>query len=190
MTALRNPKATTTASRRRIEKIIHDFDFDLFESHVHLPPHHLREDGHVISQVLPSEVRRAIMSVRNHNVAGADRMKSEYLKYLPPVLINTLARLFVRYLSECKGPKKQKTSKTVLLYKKGDPHDTGNYRPICLLSVEKSWMKQSQVSKQAFKKDPTRLTTFTLFQNSSRYHESTRCRSVSIPRVEERLRLS
>ncbi|KAK6743191.1 hypothetical protein RB195_010447 [Necator americanus] len=32
-------------------------------------------------------------------------------------------------------PKQWKTSKTVLLYEKGDPHDIGNYRPICLLSV-------------------------------------------------------
>ncbi|KAK6764893.1 hypothetical protein RB195_025000 [Necator americanus] len=32
-------------------------------------------------------------------------------------------------------PKQWETSKTVLLYKKGDPHDIGNYRPICLLSV-------------------------------------------------------
>ncbi|EYB97924.1 hypothetical protein Y032_0135g1892 [Ancylostoma ceylanicum] len=28
-----------------------------------------------------------------------------------------------------------KTSRTVLLYKKGDPQDIGTYRPICLLSV-------------------------------------------------------
>ncbi|KAK6763693.1 hypothetical protein RB195_024136 [Necator americanus] len=54
---------------------------------------------------------------------------------LPPVLINTLARIFTRYKSECKVPKQWKTSKTVLLYKKGAPHDIGNYRPICLLSV-------------------------------------------------------
>ncbi|KAK6761513.1 hypothetical protein RB195_022543 [Necator americanus] len=52
------------------------------------------------------------------------------------VLINTLARVFTGYLSECKVPKQWKTSKTVLLYKKGDPQGIGNYRPICLsLSV-------------------------------------------------------
>ncbi|KAK6754935.1 hypothetical protein RB195_013735 [Necator americanus] len=32
------------------------------DSHVHLPPHYLREDGHVIPKILPSEVRHAIMS--------------------------------------------------------------------------------------------------------------------------------
>ncbi|XGW21853.1 hypothetical protein V3C99_004649 [Haemonchus contortus] len=45
-----------------------------------------------------------------------------------------LARLFSRYLSECKVPMSWKTSKTVLLHKKGDPDDVGNYCPICLLS--------------------------------------------------------
>ncbi|KAK6751079.1 hypothetical protein RB195_002821 [Necator americanus] len=192
MTALRNPKGTAIASRRGMEKIIYDFYSDLFDSHVHLPPHHLREDGQVIPEVLPSEIRHAIMSVRNRTAPGPDRIRPKHLKSLPPVLINTLARLFTRYLSECKVPKQWKTSKTVLLYKKGDPHDIGNYRPICLLSViyklftrvilnriEKSWMKDSHESKQGFEKDSARLITFTLFRNSSRYHESTRYRSVS-----------
>ncbi|KAK6756284.1 hypothetical protein RB195_014593 [Necator americanus] len=75
------------------------------------------------------------MSVRNRTAPGPDRIRPEHLKSLPPVLINTLARLFTCYLSDCKVPKQWKTSKTVLLYKKGDPHDIGNYRPICLLSV-------------------------------------------------------
>ncbi|KAK6765443.1 hypothetical protein RB195_025383 [Necator americanus] len=133
MTALRNPEGTTIASRRGMEKIIYDFYPDLFDSHVHLPPHHLREDGHVIPEVLPSEIRHAIMSVRNRTAPGPDRVRPEHLKNLPPVLINTLGRLFTRYLSECKNPKQWKTSKTVLLYKKGDAHNIGNYRPICLL---------------------------------------------------------
>ncbi|KAK6763141.1 hypothetical protein RB195_023754 [Necator americanus] len=45
MTALRNPKGTTIVSRRGMEKITYEFYSDLFDSHVHLPPHHLREDG-------------------------------------------------------------------------------------------------------------------------------------------------
>ncbi|KAK6743807.1 hypothetical protein RB195_010856 [Necator americanus] len=48
-----------------MQKIIYDFYSDLFDSHVHLPPHHLREDGQVILEVLPSKIRHAIMSVRN-----------------------------------------------------------------------------------------------------------------------------
>ncbi|KAK6765924.1 hypothetical protein RB195_025689 [Necator americanus] len=132
MTALRNPKGTAIASRMGMEKIIYDLYSDLFDSHVHLPPHHLREEGQVIPEVLPSEIRHAIMSVRNRTAPGPDRIRPEHL---PPVLINTLARLFTRYLSKCKVSKQWKTSKTVLLYKKGDPHDIGNYRPICLLSV-------------------------------------------------------
>ncbi|KAK6766280.1 hypothetical protein RB195_025898 [Necator americanus] len=121
-TALRYPKGTAIALRRRMEKIIYDFYSDLFDSHVHLPPHHLREDGRVIPEILPSEIRHAIMSIRNRTALGLDRIRPEHLKSFSPVLINTLARLFTRYLSECKVPKQWKTSKTVLLYKKGDPH--------------------------------------------------------------------
>ncbi|KAK6761904.1 hypothetical protein RB195_022844 [Necator americanus] len=73
--ALRNPNGTAIASRGRIEKIIYDFYSDLFDGHVHLPPHHLREDGHVIPKVLPSEVRHTIMSVKNGIPPGLDRIK-------------------------------------------------------------------------------------------------------------------
>ncbi|KAK6762227.1 hypothetical protein RB195_023081 [Necator americanus] len=120
---------------RKTRKITYDIYSDLFDSHVHLLPHHQREDRHVIPEVLPSEIRHSIISVKNRTAPGPDRIRPEHLKNLLPVLINTLAKLFTRYLSECKVPKQWKTSKTVLLYKKGDPHDIGNYRPICLLSV-------------------------------------------------------
>ncbi|VDO32221.1 unnamed protein product, partial [Heligmosomoides polygyrus] len=41
MTALRRPDGTVTSSRRTMEKVIHDFYSDLFDSHVHLPLRHL-----------------------------------------------------------------------------------------------------------------------------------------------------
>uniref|UniRef100_A0A7I4YAI8 Reverse transcriptase domain-containing protein n=1 Tax=Haemonchus contortus TaxID=6289 RepID=A0A7I4YAI8_HAECO len=94
-----------------------------------------RQDEYIAPSVLPSEIRHAITSMKNCTAPGPDRIKPEHLKRIPPVIIKTLARLFTRYLSECKVPTSWKTSKTVLLYKKGDPDDIGNYRPICLLSV-------------------------------------------------------
>ncbi|KAK6743569.1 hypothetical protein RB195_010689 [Necator americanus] len=108
MTALRNPKGTAIAPRREMEKITYDFYSDLFDSHAHLPPQHLREDGDVILEVFPSEIRHAIMSVRNRTALGPDRIRPEHLKNLPPLFINILARLFTRYLSECKVPKQWK----------------------------------------------------------------------------------
>nr|CDJ80166.1 RNA-directed DNA polymerase (reverse transcriptase) domain containing protein [Haemonchus contortus] len=73
--------------------------------------------------------------MKNCTASGPDRIKPEHLKIIPPVIIKTLARLVTRYLSECKLLTSWKTNRTVLLYKKGDPDDIGNYRPICLLSV-------------------------------------------------------
>ncbi|KAE9412872.1 hypothetical protein Angca_002890, partial [Angiostrongylus cantonensis] len=88
-----------------------------------------------VPPVLPSEIRHAISSVKNRTAPHPDRIRSEHLKNLPPVLVSTLARFFTRYLAECKVPTQWKTSKTVLLFKKSDLHEIGNYRPICLLSV-------------------------------------------------------
>ncbi|KAE9418427.1 hypothetical protein Angca_009623, partial [Angiostrongylus cantonensis] len=90
---------------------------------------------YVVPPVLPSEIRHATSSVKNRTAPGPDRVRSEHLKNHPPVLVSTLARLFTRYLSECKVPTQWKSSKTVLFFKKGDLYDIGNYRPICLLSV-------------------------------------------------------
>ncbi|KAK6740804.1 hypothetical protein RB195_008950 [Necator americanus] len=73
MTALRNPEGTATASRRGMEKIIYDIFSDLFDSHVHLPPHHQKEDGHFIPEVLSSEIRHAIICVRKRTSPGSDR---------------------------------------------------------------------------------------------------------------------
>ncbi|KAK6743507.1 hypothetical protein RB195_010648 [Necator americanus] len=127
MTALRNPKGTAIASRRGMEKIIYDFYSDLFDSHV---PCLLTIWGRWTSHSRGSPVRNTTCYHVGKKSYGtrSHRIRPEHLKSLPPVLINTLARLF-RYLSECKVPKQWKTSKTVLLYKKGDPHDIGNYRP-------------------------------------------------------------
>ncbi|KAE9414095.1 hypothetical protein Angca_008584, partial [Angiostrongylus cantonensis] len=81
------------------------------------------------------EIQCGMSSVKSRTTPGPDGIKPEHLKNIPPVLVSTLARLFTRYLSEYKVPTQWKTSKTVLLFRKGDLHDIDNYRPICLLPV-------------------------------------------------------
>lgn len=51
------------------------------------------------------------------------------------MLKHPLTERFNWYLKEGKVPSKWKTSKTVLIYKKGKTEDIKNYRPICLLST-------------------------------------------------------
>ncbi|KAK6748995.1 hypothetical protein RB195_001542 [Necator americanus] len=85
--SIRYAHGTITASRRGMKNVIHNFYSDFFDSHVYLPPYHLREDGHVIPKVLPSEVRHAIMLVKNRTSPSPNRIRPEQLKNLPPVLI-------------------------------------------------------------------------------------------------------
>nr|CDJ83406.1 Craniofacial development protein 2 [Haemonchus contortus] len=51
MTSLRRPNGTVTAPRRAMEKVIYDFYSDLFDSHVYLPTHHLRQDEYIAPSV-------------------------------------------------------------------------------------------------------------------------------------------
>ncbi|KJH46294.1 hypothetical protein DICVIV_07637 [Dictyocaulus viviparus] len=83
----------------------------------HLPPCDERKDDYVVPNVHRSEIRHAISSIRNRTAPGPDRIRPEHLKNLPQVLIETLARLFTRYLSEYKVPSQWKTSRNVLLRK-------------------------------------------------------------------------
>ncbi|VDO38933.1 unnamed protein product [Haemonchus placei] len=112
MTSLRRCDGTVTASRRAMEKVIYDFYLDLFDSHVYLPTHHAGQNEYIVPSVLPSEIRHAIMSMKSCTEPGPVRIKPEYLKSLPPLIVGTLAILFTRYLSECKVPTSWKTSKT------------------------------------------------------------------------------
>nr|CDJ89022.1 LINE-1 reverse transcriptase [Haemonchus contortus] len=90
MTSLRRPDGTVTASWRAMEKVIYDFYSDLFDSHVYLPTHHLRQDEYIAPSVLPSEIRHAITSMKNCTAPGPDRIKPEHLMSILPVIIETL----------------------------------------------------------------------------------------------------
>ncbi|KJH39657.1 hypothetical protein DICVIV_14461, partial [Dictyocaulus viviparus] len=83
-------------------------------SHVRLPPCNESKDDYVVPNALPSEIRHAISSVRNRTAPEQDRIRPEHLKNLPPIIIKILARLFTRYLSDCKVPRVSRQHKKPL----------------------------------------------------------------------------
>ena len=76
----------------------------------------------------------------NQKAAGWDGAPNELLKNLPERLHRSLHAMFVAMWVTGETPETWKRSQTVMLYKKGDPTDPANYRPIGLaLTVYKLW---------------------------------------------------
>ena len=71
---------------------------------------------------------------------GPDGVPNELLQALPTGLREAIRRLFVVMWLVGHTPDAWKTRKTVLLYKKGDPHCLQNWRPIALANtLYKAW---------------------------------------------------
>ncbi|KAK6746027.1 hypothetical protein RB195_012253 [Necator americanus] len=176
-----------------MEKIIYDFYRSLRQP-CPLASSPSEGDGHVIPAVLPSEIRHAIMSVRNRTAAGPDRIKPEHRRTFRQYHQHPGEDL-TRYLSECKAPNSE-TSKTVLLKRRST--DIGNYRPICLRPsstssprvilnrIEKVLDEDNHASKQGFEKDSARSTISHCFETIEVSREY-KMPPVSLHRLEEGL---
>ncbi|KAH7721656.1 protein F28E10.3 [Aphelenchoides avenae] len=73
--------------------------------------------------------------MRNGKAPGPDGITVETFKSSGPYLWKALAKLFMHCLKTGTVPVRWKDSKTVMFFKKGNPEDIANYRPICLLSA-------------------------------------------------------
>ncbi|KAK6762617.1 hypothetical protein RB195_023369 [Necator americanus] len=91
--------------------------------------------GQAPPRILPSEVRVAIKSMKPGTAPGPDFISADFLRTGGHPLHVILAAHMTSYLQKERIPDQWKTSRTVLVHKKGDREDLRNYRPICLLSV-------------------------------------------------------
>ena len=71
----------------------------------------------------------------NRKTPGPDKIPNVILKNMPPRFHKLLLLLFKHCYKQKKIPKSWKTSLTILLYKKGNPHNLTNYRPIALANT-------------------------------------------------------
>uniref|UniRef100_A0A914WRV7 Reverse transcriptase domain-containing protein n=1 Tax=Plectus sambesii TaxID=2011161 RepID=A0A914WRV7_9BILA len=98
------------------------------EFHIHSP-----EDR--CPPFLPEEVRSALMQMKTGKTPGNDHITTEMLKHGHKTLVPVLTQLFNTCLTQQATPKHMANSSTILLFKKGDPLQLKNYRPVSLLSV-------------------------------------------------------
>ncbi|KAK6751184.1 hypothetical protein RB195_002886 [Necator americanus] len=134
LAALLSEDGTRTSSRREMEIITERFYSNLFRSST-LVSSPIIPTGEAPSRILPSEVRVAIKSMKPGTAPGPDFISANFLRAGGHPLHVILAAHMTSYHQKERIPDQWKTSRTVLIHKKGDRKDLRNYRPICLLSV-------------------------------------------------------
>ncbi|KAJ8705403.1 hypothetical protein PYW07_011230 [Mythimna separata] len=87
-----------------------------------------------IEDIEEAEVLKGIARLKSEKSPGPDQIPNEALKLGALYLVNPLTLLFNLVLKTATTPKQWTESNIILLYKKGDPNDINNYRPISLLS--------------------------------------------------------
>ncbi|MFH4978111.1 hypothetical protein AB6A40_004820 [Gnathostoma spinigerum] len=135
ITAMKNEDGQRETRREEINEICKRFYSNLFQSCMTISPPNLLEDLDPPPSVLISEVRNALKEMPTGKIPGKDDISVEVLYAGGYTLWRALAKQFTAYMAQCKVPSDWKSSKTILLYKKGDREDFKNYRPICLLST-------------------------------------------------------
>ncbi|GBP13562.1 LINE-1 retrotransposable element ORF2 protein [Eumeta japonica] len=84
--------------------------------------------------ILPSETRKAILSQKLDKAPGPDKITNELLRGTVKELVPILTKIFNGILRSGQVPEQWETSHIILIHKKGQKDDIGNYRPISLMS--------------------------------------------------------
>ena len=85
--------------------------------------------------ITAEEIRNACARIRGSKTPGTNRISSEVVKNCAPLVADQLAAQFNTMLTYDNFPTFFAHANTILLYKKDDPTQINNYRPISLLSI-------------------------------------------------------
>lgn len=142
ITKIKDEEDNTVEDRQQILKVVESFYRDLYESK--RTDTTIREDKdknkiiNVNSEEMPEidmeELRKGLSQMKNGKAAGEDNILPEMLKESDTKVKQELVKLFNKCLTEERIPEDWENAVVVLIYKKGDPTDLENYRPISLLS--------------------------------------------------------
>lgn len=96
----------------------------------HIPPHKLESIS-----ISPYEVEDILKTLKTGKAAGPDSIDNRLLKELSRPLSTPLTDLFNFSLAKGKVPSLWKQAHVTPIFKKNDPSDVANYRPISLLNT-------------------------------------------------------
>ena len=83
----------------------------------------------------PETVEKIVMSLKNSKSAGLDNLDTQIVKISLPYILPALTHIInLSVVSGC-FPTKWKAGKIIPLYKKDDPLNPKNYRPVAILPV-------------------------------------------------------
>ena len=81
------------------------------------------------------DVINIINSTSSHKAMGADKISARMLKIATPVIAPLVTKLLNYSINSAVFPRTRKTAKVTPQFKRGDPSDVNNYRPIPVLPV-------------------------------------------------------
>ncbi|KAK0419551.1 hypothetical protein QR680_014205 [Steinernema hermaphroditum] len=130
---LRDNDGNVCTTTTDLQRTVKDFYETLYSSTVRVEFNE-PESADECPVLLQSEVEEALRKMKNRTAPGIDNITVEMMKLGKDVLVPELTKLFNACLQTSSMPKKMGDSSTILLFKKDDPLDLQNYRPISLLS--------------------------------------------------------
>lgn len=142
--SLKNKENKTVSSRDDLIGTATQFYRELYEnveSRQHPGPEPFAPVS-VVPFIIESEVRCAIQHLKSAKSPGDDGITNDILKAIIDPLVPMLTLLFNSILTLNKAPKEWGISIITLLYKKGDPTDLANYRPISLQQTYTKYLPQ------------------------------------------------
>lgn len=139
--ALKNTQGSSVSNREIIVETASNFYQELYDCKTTNPQY----QNHGINQsqtneglpplFIESEIGEAIKSLKLSKSPGEDGITNDILKALIEPLTPPITDLFNKIIRNQVVPKDWDTAIISLLYKKGDPADIQNYRPISLLQT-------------------------------------------------------
>ena len=92
------------------------------------------KENFIFANMTPTIINKALNKLKNKNSSGPDKISTNLLKSIMPVIMNPICYLFDLSFKSGYIPTLLKTAKIVPIYKTGETDKFTNYRPISLLS--------------------------------------------------------